>query len=149
MPSLPSPVASASCESRPFGTSHKSPVTAFNPFRITYICKNAFVTPLGTHTSKTKDLKPFRITYFQKKGGGRGYSRCGCHPDRAFAEQSEASGGISLRFAGLRSRASYASPDSRRDRRFRLLSTLNCGLWTSLTTLLCFINLLCLLYLQG
>src|SRR5712691_4044736 len=43
-----------------------------NSFRITYICKNASVTPLGTHTSKTKDLKPFRITYLQKKGGGRG-----------------------------------------------------------------------------
>ncbi len=43
-----------------------------NPFRITYICKNASANPYGSHTSKTKDLKPFRITYFQKKGTREG-----------------------------------------------------------------------------
>src|SRR5258708_6823886 len=47
-----------------------------NSFRITYICKNAFVTPFGTHTSKTKDLKSRRITYLQKKGRGRGHTSC-------------------------------------------------------------------------
>jgi hypothetical protein len=41
-----------------------------NPFGITYIRKNASVTPLGTHTSETKDLKSRRITYLQKKGAG-------------------------------------------------------------------------------
>src|SRR5260370_32820966 len=45
------------------------------PFRFTYFRKNASVTPLGTHTSKTKDLKPFRITYLQKMVGGGGYIR--------------------------------------------------------------------------
>ncbi len=41
-----------------------------NSFRITYISKNAPVTPFGTHTSETKDLKSRRITYLQKKIGG-------------------------------------------------------------------------------
>src|SRR5712691_7268437 len=40
------------------------------PFRFTYFRKNASVTPLVSHTFKTKDLKPFRFTHFQKKGGG-------------------------------------------------------------------------------
>src|SRR5713101_8053356 len=43
-----------------------------NPFRITYVCKNAPANPYGSHISKTKDLKSFRITYFQKSGRGRG-----------------------------------------------------------------------------
>jgi len=41
-------------------------------FRFTHFTKNASVTPLDSHTFKTKDLKPFRFTHFQKKGGGRG-----------------------------------------------------------------------------
>src|SRR5258708_2473831 len=48
-----------------------------NPFRDTYFCKNAAITPFGTHTSKTKDLKSRRITYLQKKGRGRGCSEEG------------------------------------------------------------------------
>src|SRR5216684_7889248 len=40
------------------------------PFRFTHFRKNAFATPLVSHTFKTKDLKPFRFTHFQKKGRG-------------------------------------------------------------------------------
>src|SRR5713226_9947945 len=40
-----------------------------NLFRMTHFRKNASVTPLVSHTFKTKDLKPFRITHFQKKVG--------------------------------------------------------------------------------
>src|SRR5713101_3904992 len=39
-------------------------------FSFTHFRKNASVTPLVSHTFKTKDLKPFRFTHFQKKGGG-------------------------------------------------------------------------------
>src|SRR6266849_1157283 len=48
------------------------PLTPSNPFRITYIRKNAPANPYGSHIYKTKDLKSFRITYLQKKGGWRG-----------------------------------------------------------------------------
>ena len=41
------------------------------PFRFTHFRKNASVTPLVSHTFKTKDLKPFRFTHFQKNGRGR------------------------------------------------------------------------------
>ena len=40
------------------------------PFRFTYFRKNASVTPLDSHTFKTKDLKPFSFIHFQKSGGG-------------------------------------------------------------------------------
>src|SRR6266849_7412731 len=40
------------------------------PFRFTYFRKNASVTPLDSHTFKTKDLKPFRFIHFQESGGG-------------------------------------------------------------------------------
>src|SRR5260370_40507828 len=43
-----------------------------NSFRFTPFRKNASVTPLVSHTFKTKDLKPFRFTHFQKSGRGRG-----------------------------------------------------------------------------
>ena len=39
-------------------------------FSFTHFRKNASVTPLVSHTFKTKDLKPFRFIHFQKKGGG-------------------------------------------------------------------------------
>src|SRR5260370_26022458 len=41
-----------------------------NSFRLIQFCKNASVSPLVSHSFKTKDLKPFRFTHFQKKGGG-------------------------------------------------------------------------------
>src|SRR3989442_11400168 len=44
--------------------------TPFNLFRFTHFHKNASVTPLVSHTFKTKDLKPFRFTHLQKKGEG-------------------------------------------------------------------------------
>ncbi len=72
MPSLTSPVTSASCESRLVGTSHESPVKGPNSFRFTHFRKNASASPLESHTFKTKDLKPFRFTHFQKSGRGRG-----------------------------------------------------------------------------
>src|SRR5713101_612320 len=40
-----------------------------NPFRFTHFRKNESVSPLVSHSSKTKDLKPFRFTHFQKKVG--------------------------------------------------------------------------------
>src|SRR6266568_2605050 len=52
-----------------------------NPFRITYICKNAPANPYGSHISKTKDLKSFRITYFQKKGTGGGVRAIGARQE--------------------------------------------------------------------
>src|SRR5229473_1695772 len=55
-----------------------SRLSCSKPFRFTYFRKNASVTPLGTHTSKTKDLKSFQITYFQKKGGGYPCFSTGC-----------------------------------------------------------------------
>src|SRR5260370_2392583 len=39
------------------------------PFRFTYFRKNASLTPLVSHTFKTKDLKPLRFIHFQKKVG--------------------------------------------------------------------------------
>src|SRR3989442_7079721 len=44
--------------------------TPFNLFRFTHFHKNASVTPLVSHTFKTKDLKPFRFTHLQRNGGG-------------------------------------------------------------------------------
>src|SRR6266849_4195704 len=41
-----------------------------NSFRLIQFRKNASVSPLVSHSFKTKDLKPFRFTHFQKKGGG-------------------------------------------------------------------------------
>src|SRR5712692_10269163 len=41
-----------------------------NSFRLIHFRKNASVTPLVSHTFKTKDLKPFRFIHFQKKVGG-------------------------------------------------------------------------------
>src|SRR6266702_195225 len=70
MPSLTSPVTSASCESRLVGTSHESPVKGPNSFRFTQFRKNASASPLESHTFKTKDLKCPVFTHFQKKGGG-------------------------------------------------------------------------------
>src|SRR5438309_9376974 len=40
-----------------------------NSFRLIQFRKNASVSPLVSHSFKTKDLKPFRFTHFQKKGG--------------------------------------------------------------------------------
>ena len=39
-------------------------------FRFTHFRKNASVTPLVSHSFKTKDLKPSRFTHLQKKVGG-------------------------------------------------------------------------------
>src|SRR5260370_4917594 len=52
-----------------------------NPFRITYICKNAPANPYGSHIYKTKDLKSFGITYFQKKGTGGGVRAIGARQE--------------------------------------------------------------------
>src|SRR5712691_11031975 len=41
-----------------------------NSFRLIQFRKNESVSPLVSHTFKTKDLKPFCFTHFQKKGGG-------------------------------------------------------------------------------
>src|SRR2546426_7768090 len=41
-----------------------------NSFRLIQFRKNASVSPLVSHSFKTKDLKPFRFTHFQKKGWG-------------------------------------------------------------------------------
>src|SRR5258708_2402036 len=41
-----------------------------NSFRLIQFRKNASVSPLVSHSFKTKDLKPFRFIHFQKKGGG-------------------------------------------------------------------------------
>ena len=41
-----------------------------NPFSFTHFRKSASVTPLVSHSFKTKDLKPFRFTHLQKSGGG-------------------------------------------------------------------------------
>src|SRR6266581_9455889 len=41
-----------------------------NSFRLIQFRKNASVSPLVSHSFKTKDLKPFRFTHFQKKVGG-------------------------------------------------------------------------------
>jgi hypothetical protein len=38
-------------------------------FSFTHFRKNASVTPLDSHTFKTKDLKPFRFIHFQKSVG--------------------------------------------------------------------------------
>src|SRR5260370_34924625 len=104
MHSLTSPVTTVLWESRPVGTSHKSPAKGSNPFRITYICKNASANPLGSHTCrkpriyvKTRRLKSFELTYLQgtfsqaflnhileeneDRGGGGGGVRLSASPD--------------------------------------------------------------------
>src|SRR5712692_4459006 len=50
------------------------PLTPSNPFRITYIRKNAPANPYGSHIYKTKDLKSFQITYYEKGVGGTPFS---------------------------------------------------------------------------
>src|SRR3989442_3571671 len=83
------------------------------PFSFTHFRKNASANPLDSHTFKTKDLKPFCFIHFQKSGRGV----------PLFFHWAP--------FSSLQSRALHASPDSCRDRRFWVLSTLNCGLPTS------------------
>src|SRR6266849_2103475 len=47
-----------------------APTFCPNSFRLIQFRKNASVSPLVSHTFKTKDLKPFSFTHFQKKVGG-------------------------------------------------------------------------------
>src|SRR5260370_30544590 len=51
-------------------TSRQTPVKGSNSFRFTQFRKNVSVSPLESHTFKTKDLKCPVFTHFQKKGGG-------------------------------------------------------------------------------
>src|SRR5713226_7255943 len=46
------------------------PLTPSNPFRITYIRKNAPANPYGSHIYKTKDLKSFESHICKKRVGG-------------------------------------------------------------------------------
>jgi hypothetical protein len=68
------------------GTRKKQKMTT-NLFRMTQFRKNASVTPLVSHTFKTKDLKPSRITHFQKTVGvtptAEGQNPLGSHNDTA------------------------------------------------------------------
>jgi hypothetical protein len=101
-----------------------------NLFRLTRFRKNASANPLLSHGSKTKDLKRPRIIRLQKKGGGRGAFRlstvvCGpAHESRITSSRFGPRTGIPASWAG-RCRDAGDSGSS----------TLNCGLWTSLTAM--------------
>jgi len=64
-----------------------------NSFRLIQFRKNASVSPLVSHSFKTKDLKPFRFTHFQKKGwGGERFLRGPICSARAFLASPDSIG---------------------------------------------------------
>ncbi len=64
-----------------------------NSFRLIQFRKNASVSPLVSHSFKTKDLKPFRFTHFQKKaGGGKRFLRGPTCSGRAFLASPDSIG---------------------------------------------------------